>query len=152
MPIFVRTRNSGKSYVLRVKHARLPKTIYLTLDTEAEARRTGELAKAALNRGEMPQWLQDTKESPYRTIAQVVRAFMRNGKVADSTSDVLETILKDVGDCELAQVNYGWSEAWIRTMKRDRQLKPGTSLAGTFLFRHAGAGAGKQAVARGIPV
>jgi hypothetical protein len=126
MPIFGRTRNGGKSYSLRVKHARLPEPAYLTFDIEAEARRTGELAEAALNRGEMPEWLQGTKENPYGTIAEVVRAFMRNGKVADSTSDDLETILKDVGDCRIAQANYHWAEAWIRTMKRDRQLKPGT--------------------------
>jgi hypothetical protein len=36
-------------------------------------------------------------ENPYGTIAEVVRDFMRNGKVADSTSDVLGTILKDDG-------------------------------------------------------
>jgi hypothetical protein len=66
MPIFVRTRNGGKSYALRVKHARLPEPAYLTFDSEAEARRTGELAEAALNRGEMPEWLQGTKENPLR--------------------------------------------------------------------------------------
>jgi hypothetical protein len=54
MPIFVRTRNGAKSYALRVRHARLAEPAYLTFDREAEVRRTGELAEAALNRGEMP--------------------------------------------------------------------------------------------------
>ena len=82
MPIFVRARNGGKSYELRVKHTRLPKPLYLTLDSEAEARRAGDLALAALERGEMPAWLRGTKESPYDTIADAVRAYQRGGKVA----------------------------------------------------------------------
>jgi hypothetical protein len=80
MPIQVRTRNGGKSYALRVTHARLPEPAYLTFDSEADVRRAGELAEAALNRGEMPQWLQGSKESPYSTIADVVRAYSRNGR------------------------------------------------------------------------
>lgn len=85
MPIHVRTRNGGKSYALRVKHVGLPQPVYLTFDSEVEARRAGELAEAALNRGEMPAWLQGAKESPYNTIADVVRAYLRNGEVAAST-------------------------------------------------------------------
>jgi integrase len=122
----VRTRNGGKSYALRVKHAQLPKITYLTLDSEEEARRVGELAEAALNRGEMPSWLQGTRESPYSTIEDVIHAYLRAGKVADSTADVLDTLVKDVGACPLAGLNYDWADAWIRRMKQEAQLKPGT--------------------------
>jgi len=126
MPILVRTRNGGKSYALRVKHIGLSQPAYLTFDSEAEARRAGELAEAALNRGEIPPWLQGLKESPYSTIAEVVRAYLRNGEVAASTPAVLDTVLKDVGACQLAKLNYDWAEAWMHKMKRESQLAPGT--------------------------
>jgi integrase len=126
MPIFVRPRNEGKSYELRVKHARLAKPAYLTLDSEPQARRAGELALVALDRGEMPAWLQGAQESPYSTIADVVRAYLRSGKVADSTADVLDTLVKDVGACQLPKLDYHWADDWIRSMKCERQLKPGT--------------------------
>jgi hypothetical protein len=57
MPIHVRPRNGGKSYELRVKHPRLPKPAYCTFDHETDARRAGELALAALERGEVPAWM-----------------------------------------------------------------------------------------------
>jgi hypothetical protein len=115
MPIHVRTRNGGKSYALRIKHAGLPQPAYLTFDSEAEARRAGELAEAALNRGDMPLWLQAPKESAYNTIADVVRAYLRSCEIAASTSAVLDTVLKDVGACQLGKLNYDWAEAWVQT-------------------------------------
>lgn len=54
MPIFVRPRNGGKTFELRVKHPRLPKAVYRTFDDEAHARRAGELALVALEGGEVP--------------------------------------------------------------------------------------------------
>lgn len=58
MPMLVRSRRSGKAFELRVIHPKLPKPAYRTFDHEADARRAGELALAALERGEVPPWLQ----------------------------------------------------------------------------------------------
>jgi hypothetical protein len=35
MPFFVRSRNNGKTFELRIKHGRLPKPVYFTFDVSA---------------------------------------------------------------------------------------------------------------------
>jgi hypothetical protein len=39
MPFLVRSRNEGRTYELRVKHSRLPKTVYHTFDVHEDAQR-----------------------------------------------------------------------------------------------------------------
>ena len=39
MPYFVRPRNSGRTFELRVKHGRLPKPVYRNFDLQEDAQR-----------------------------------------------------------------------------------------------------------------
>lgn len=126
MPIFIRPRKGGKAFELRVKHPQLPKPVYRTFDHEADARRAGELALVALERGEVPPWLQRSNEQPYSTVAEVIRAYRGAAAVPASTRDLLDTIIEDIGARPLSEINYAWAEAWIRAMKVERQLAPGT--------------------------
>jgi integrase len=75
MPFFVRPRNNGKSYELRVKHSRLPKPIYQTFDVQEDAQRAGQRAIAALDRGEMPSWLERSERRALVTISQAIVAY-----------------------------------------------------------------------------
>lgn len=126
MPILVRPRRGGKAFELRVKHSRLPKPVYRTFDREADARRAGELALVALDRGEVPPWLQRSDEQPFGTVAAVIRAYRDASAVPASTRDLLDTIIQDIGARPLNEINYNWAEAWIRTLKIEHQLAPGT--------------------------
>ena len=58
MPFFVRSRNNGKAFELRIKHGWLPKPVYHTFDVQEDAQRAGQRAISALDRGEIPSWLE----------------------------------------------------------------------------------------------
>src|SRR5581483_2809297 len=126
MPIFVRPRRGGKAFELRVTHPKLPKPVYRSFDRETDARRAGELALAALDRGESPPWLQRSDGQVFGTVAAVIHAYRSASAVPESTRDLLDTIVEDIGARPLAEINYFWAEAWIKAMKVDRQLAPGT--------------------------
>ena len=126
MPFFVRSRNNGRTFELRIKHGRLPKLIYQTFDVQEDAQRAGQRAVAALDRGEMPSWLERTERGALVTISQAVVAYRGIRAVLPSTQLLLDTLMNDVGTRPLAGVNYEWAEGWVRAMKLKKQLAPGT--------------------------
>jgi hypothetical protein len=75
MPFFVRSRNNGRTFELRIKHRRLPKPIYHTFDVQEDAQRAGQRAVAALDRGEMPSWLERTQRGALVAISQAIVAY-----------------------------------------------------------------------------
>ena len=126
MPFFVRSRNNGKTFELRIKHGRLPKPVYHTFDVREDAQGAGQRAIAALDRGEIPSWLERTERGALITISQAIVAYRGIRAVPPSTQLLLDTLMNDVGTRPLAGVNYEWAEGWIRTMKLEKQLAPGT--------------------------
>ncbi len=126
MPFFVRPRSNGKTFELRIKHGRLPKPIYHTFDVQEDAQRAGQRSIAALDRGEIPSWLERTERGALVTISQAIVAYRGIRAVPPSTQLLLDTLMNDIGTRPLAGVNYEWAEAWIRSMKLEKQLAPGT--------------------------
>jgi integrase len=126
MPFFVRARSNGKTFELRVKHGRLPKPLYRNFDLREDAERAGQRAIAALDRGETPSWLERTERRALVTVSQAIVAYRGISAVPPSTQLLLDTLMNDVGTRPLTGVNYEWAEAWIRTMKLEKKLAPGT--------------------------
>ncbi len=58
----------------------------------------GSLPWRLLARGD-PPWLQRAKSPVFSTIGEVVRAYLGICKVPDSTLDLLDTVVKDIGTC-----------------------------------------------------
>lgn len=46
--------------------------------------------------------------------------------VPASTQGLLDTLCDEIGRQALAEITYEWIEAWIRAMKLERRLAPGT--------------------------
>jgi hypothetical protein len=126
MPFLVRSRNNGKTFELRVKHRLLPKPVYYTFDVQEDAQRAGHRAIAALDRGEIPSWLERTERRALITVSQAIVAYRGISAVPSSTQNLLDTVMNDVGNRSLVDVDYEWAESWIRAMKVDKQLAPGT--------------------------
>jgi hypothetical protein len=126
MPFFVRSRNNGKTFELRIKHGPLPKPVYHTFDVREDAQRAGQRAIAALDRGEIPSWLERTERGALITISQAIVAYRGIRAVPPSSQLLLDTLMNDIGARPLAGVNYEWAEDWIRSMKLEKQLAPGT--------------------------
>lgn len=127
MPHFVRSRTPGK-HELRVTHPRLAKAFYGTFETREKADQIGQQAIAALDAGgDIPAWLQRHPERPARvTVAQAILAYRNIRAVPASTQGILDTLCDEIGRQALAQIDYDWVEAWIRAMKLQKQLAPGT--------------------------
>ncbi len=126
MPMYIRPRSKGKAFELRVTHKSLDKPGYVTLDTRESAEALGNRTLAALERGEMPEWLTVAERGKCSRIRDLVREYIGQGRTAASTSDVLDTVTAQIGDLELTEINVQWAEAWIRSLKMDKQLSPGT--------------------------
>jgi integrase len=125
VPFFVRSRN-GKTFELRIKHGRLPRPVYHTFDVQEDAQRAGQRAIAALDRGEIPSWLERSQRRALVTVSQAIVAYRGIRAVPPSTQRLLDTVMNDVGTRSLDDVNYEWAEAWVRAMKLEKQLAPGT--------------------------
>jgi integrase len=126
MPFFVRSRNDGKTYELRIKHGCLPKPVYFTFDVQEDAQRAGQRAIAALERGEVPARLTRAERRSLVNISQAILGYRAIRAVPPSIQRLLDTVMNNSGTRLLADVNYDWAEAWIRAMKLEKQLAPGT--------------------------
>jgi integrase len=122
----IRSRNGGRTFELRITHRALPKPVYRTFNSEAEARRAGQGALAALSRGEVPEWLQQADKNPIPTVAAAIRAYLAARSVPASTQAVLDTVVNQIGKVRIEDVTYRWAENWIETIKLESRVSPGT--------------------------
>jgi hypothetical protein len=106
MPFLVRSHSNGKTFELRIKHGQLPKPVYHTFDVREDAQRAGQRAIAALDRGEIPSWLERKERGALVTISQAIVAYRGIRAVPPSTRLLLDTLMNDVGIRPLAGVNY----------------------------------------------
>jgi hypothetical protein len=129
MPYLVRTRNDGRSYELRVTHRRLDRPRYANFSSEDEARRIGERSLAALDRGELPQWLSHPARADRPSIATVTAAIREYRKVhasKDSVERLFDTLINDIGACALQVLDADWVDLWLQRLKREKHLAPGS--------------------------
>jgi integrase len=75
MSIYIRPRSKGSAFELRVKHKRLARPAYATLGSREAAEALGHRTLAALERGEMPDWLKEPVRRECDTIADLIRAY-----------------------------------------------------------------------------
>ena len=80
MSMFIRKR--GNAFELRVTHRRLDKPKYATLDAREEAEALGNRTLAALERGEMPDWLTAAERAKCSRIRDLVREYISKGGTA----------------------------------------------------------------------
>jgi hypothetical protein len=126
MSIDIRPRSKGSAFELRVKHKRLARPAYATLGSREAAEALGHRTLAALERGEMPDWLKEPVRRECDTIADLIRAYRGIIAVPPSTQEVLDVIIAEVGTVNLSEVSVLWAEGWIRSLKQERHLVPGT--------------------------
>lgn len=126
MPINIRPRgSSGTAFELRIKHKLLPKAVYRTCSSELQARQVGAQTLAELDRGSIPSRLNASPE-PAPTVGKAIRLYLSIAGQAHSTELLLETLENVIGEVPLAHVNWSWTEAWLKRMKIEDCLAPGT--------------------------
>jgi integrase len=126
MPILVRERTEGK-HELRVTHALLAKPFYKTFDNPDEAERTGKRAIGELEKGKVPAWLVREKREGGTTVAEAIHSYGNIRAIPFSSEKLYETLSKEIGSTQLAELDYPWVERWITSLKRrEGALAPGT--------------------------
>ncbi len=126
MSYLIRTRSNGRSFELRIKSKLLPKAIYFTFDSEAEAESFAKTAETFLAKGIVPESLLATPKLAFTDIAGAIRAYEKASAVPRSTSNVLDAVSANIGPTKLSAVDYAWAEAWILGQKLQHQRAPGT--------------------------
>lgn len=120
---------AGK-FELRVKHRLLPKPFTRTFPTEAEALQFGNTLESLLSQGVVPPELSVAKRSDGSpTLATLIREYVTAVAVSALDQDVLNFLARDkvLPTTRLDQaLQYRWCEGWVRTMKVEQNLAPGT--------------------------
>ncbi len=122
----IRERNGR--YQLRVKHRLLDKPYTATFDTEAEALAVANQLESTLSKGFIPATLDTSKPAGSGlTIGQAAREYQKAVAASYLDQEVLTLIVVDIGGQKLDNaLDYTWSENWVRSLKLERNLAPGT--------------------------
>ena len=122
-------RPRGRRFELRVKHRLLPKPFYASFDDEAAARNYGAQLDAMLDRGVLPVELQAeaTAPAPELPLLAVVRGYLNHAPhLTDSDDKLLTSLHAQLGQVRVSTITYRWAGEWVRRMKLEERLAPGT--------------------------
>lgn len=124
----INVQQRGQRFQLRVKHALLPKPFFFTFDTEPEARAYGEQLKALLSRGIVPAEMLAVPEKKQDDpmLVHVIGEFERDAAPAPSDREVLTVLCGEVVGVRVSGVTFAWADEYVRRLKRERNLSPGT--------------------------
>jgi integrase len=119
----------GGRFQLRIKSRHLPRPVFLTFDTRAEAEAYGAQAKALLDAGIVPAGLVVERQRPAADdlpVPQVCREYRMHAPITASDDELLNTVLAAVGGLRVSGLTAAWADNWVRTMKVRDNLAPGT--------------------------
>jgi hypothetical protein len=102
MSIYIRPRSKGSAFELRVKHKRLARPAYATLGSREAAEALGHRTLAALERGEMPDWLKEPVRRECDTTADLIRPY--RGIIAVPPDGTQRTVCGHIGWKESVQL------------------------------------------------
>lgn len=117
-------------FELTIRNRLLTRPVYLTFDTESEAKSYGDQVDRLLAAGVVPADLVREKEQPKHTerLHYIIGAWIASGQPAQSDMSVLRLLQNELGRVMIADVTYAWAEAWVRSMKldQDKNYAPST--------------------------
>lgn len=127
MPV---VRRRGGKFELRVKNRLLPRGIYTaTFDDETEASNYGHQLEALLAQGLVPQDLMaERSRGPVATLARIIGEYLNSPGVSALDAEILNFLRgqKKLAATKSSDITYAWAEAWVRAMKLQHNLAPGT--------------------------
>ena len=122
--------NRGGKWQVRIRNKLLPNgVLFATLDTESGARTYASNIEGLLSRGVVPVELMDKATKGLRIkLKTLIQTYKLNSVPSPAPSDlpVLELLSNEVGETLLAQVTIRWTDDWVRSMKVNQNLSPGT--------------------------
>ncbi|WP_156897946.1 site-specific integrase [Delftia sp. HK171] len=101
----------------------------MTFDDEAEAQQYGHQVDQLLAAGVVPAGLVQQNVSapkPRERLRFVLIAWINTGQPAATDIPVLDLLVAELGKVLIADLTYKWAEAWVRSLKLERNFAPGT--------------------------
>lgn len=120
----IRQRKSG-SWEIIIRRKMLPKPIYASADTEAEARAYAERVEAQLDAGIIPRDFVEQSRQNIWTVNQWLDEYEHKFHPSSSDRPLLPIVQKAIGSFLVHELDYSALEPWISDMK-SRQLTPGS--------------------------
>jgi integrase len=121
-----RQRSNGTVEAVVKRVGLLPKPVSMTFDTIDDAKRVCARIEALLDQGIVPPDLQKEVRDEISSLGGLIREYMRAVEITpDDEAQLTKIVLAD-GGMSLAKLTYDWVEAWINTMKREKNLSPST--------------------------
>ncbi|RZS80602.1 tyrosine-type recombinase/integrase [Pigmentiphaga kullae] len=121
----VRRTPAGR-FELTISSKLLPRRVYLTFDTEREAREYGEQCAKWFRVGIVPEGLIQPVAEPAALLGPLIRAWVKSGHPSKSDVEILDLLFEEVGSVQLRHVTYAWAESWVQRLKHEKNLSPGT--------------------------
>jgi integrase len=105
-----------------------------TFDSEEEARAYCDRLEGYLDHGLVPPGLMHLEKTRAEegaggcpaTLAELIDAMLDAAHVSNAYRPLLATIKAEAGGAQVVQIDYAWVEDWIRQLKREQRLTPGT--------------------------
>ncbi|MCW7541472.1 site-specific integrase [Aquabacterium sp. A7-Y] len=121
-------RARGSKFELRVKSKMLPRGIFTaTFETEVAARNYGEQLEALLSQGLVPQDLMaERSRASVPTLGKLIREYLNTQPASNLDAEVLELLFSQIGGVRSSDISYPWAETWVRALKLQHNLAPGT--------------------------
>jgi len=117
----------GSRFQLRVIHPLLPKPHFATFESEPEARGYRDQLMALLQRGEVPaNLLEPAAPDGSPLLTSVVDDYKRLSTPSPSDLDMLHLVHADVERLGMRQLDYEWAEKYVRRLKVEQNLSPGS--------------------------
>ena len=123
----VNVQPRGAKFQLRVKHKLLLKPYFSTFDNEPDARSYGDQLESLLARGIVPQeLLAAAPRGDDPLLMEVAGQYAALGSITDSDSELLSSVLAEVPGLRVSGITFGWVEGYVRRLKLESNLAPGT--------------------------
>lgn len=118
----------GHRFQLRVTHSLLDRAFFATFPSHEDAAQYGQQLTALLDRGIVPRELAEVQAPPRgRAVTAVVLDYLRGASALTHSDDaLLRTMLSELADLSVDDVSYAWAEEYVRTLKLQRNLAPGS--------------------------
>lgn len=122
-------RRRGLKFELRVKNSLLPNGIFTaTFEDEVAARNYGKQLDALLAQGVVPAELAAKRgRGVTPTLSRVISDYRGEAPISALDDSILDLLRAQVGGERIETViQYVWAESWVKSMKLQNNLAPGT--------------------------
>jgi integrase len=115
-------------FQIRITNKLLPKDLWATFDTRDAAQQYMNQLEALLAQGIVPAALLErgNVKQEIWTVQRCILEYVKNNPVPLSDRKLLDTVMPSVATVPTSALNYEWADAWIRDMKRVKNLAPST--------------------------